>query len=508
VVRRRSLCALVASAALMTTSCAADIEVSARRSEQSPSPATPTPAPTPTLSTVPATAPSTGSVLTDEEIALADVADVGDGKPERDHDAFVAVSLIDIQRWIAEFFPSVHGAEFTPLEGGVYPVYPGRTDLPACSGTSTRADDVADYGAFYCPIDDFIVYDDAEGGMLGELSHEYGPVALGVVLAHEHAHAVQARTGNLDRGLATIVLEQHADCIAGAWAGRAAGGGSDLIRLGDADVRGALITMVAVRDPVGIDQFAPGGHGSAFDRVGAFQEGFRDGPGRCAELIDEPLPLMPNRFQTLTDRANDGDLPFGYGDGQIVPLVVDALNEYWSLQLGRAVPEFTPLRVIPVGNIAEPAQLPCTGTGHVVVAGLVVCSADGTVHLDDTVALDLYNDPIDGRADFAVGYLLALAWSDVAQELLGGNLNGVERALANDCLAGAWANDLDPRRPPRPGESESRATLSPGDLDEAVLAAIEIAGTSPDTGTAFDKVDAFRTGVLGGIEACTDRIGQ
>jgi predicted metalloprotease len=502
-VRRRSLCALIAGVALMTISCSFDIEVSTRRSEQSPSPA-----PSTEFSTEPSTTPPAEPVLTDEEIALSDVADVGDRKPERDYDAFVAAALVDIERWIAGFFPSVHGVEFTPLEGGVYPVYPGRTDLPSCSGTSTRADDVTDYGAFYCPVDDFIVYDDAEGGILGELSEEYGPVALGVVLAHEHAHAIQDRTGDLDRGLATIVLEQHADCIAGAWAGRAAAGASDLIRLGEADVRGALITMVAVRDPVGVDQFSPGGHGSAFDRVGAFQEGFRDGPGRCAELLDEPLPLMPNQFQTLTDRANDGDLPFGYGDGQIVALVVDALNEYWSDALGRAALGFSPLQVIPVRNITEPAQLPCTGRATVVVAGLVVCSADSTVHLDDTVARGLYDDPIDGRADFAVGYLLALAWSDVGQELLGSSLQGVERALANDCLAGAWANDLDPRRLPRPGEAEHRATLSPGDLDEAVLAAIEIAGNSSGTGTAFDKVDAFRAGVLGGIEACTDRIRQ
>jgi predicted metalloprotease len=503
----------------MATSCAADIEVSSQRSEQSPAATPPAPTPaSPSTTTAPPAASPPGStpestIVTDDAFALADVADVGDTKPERNHDAFVAASLVDIRRWIAEFFPRVHGVEFTPLEGSVYPVYPGREDLPACSGTSTRADDVAEYGAFYCPIDDFIVYDDTEGGMLGELSQEYGPVALGVVLAHEHAHAMQARTGHLDRGLATIVLEQHADCIAGAWAGRAAGGASDLIQLGESDVRGALITMVAVRDPVGVDQFAPGGHGSAFDRVGAFQEGFREGPGRCAELLDEPLPLMPNRFQTLTDRANDGDLPFGYGDGQIVPLVVDALNEYWSHEMDRAALEFPPLRLIPVSDIADPAQLPCAGSGNVVVvgvvvAGLVVCSTDATVYLDDSVARDLYDDPIDGRADFAVGYLVALAWSDLVQDLLGSSLYDVERALVNDCLAGAWANDLDPRRPPRPGEAESRATLSPGDLDEAVLAAIEIAGTSPDTGTAFDKVDAFRTGVLGGIAACTDRIQQ
>ena len=40
------------------------------------------------------------------------------------------------------------------------------------------------------------------------------------------------------------------------------------------DVRAGLLAMLSVRDPVGTNQFVPGGHGSAFDRVGAFQEGF------------------------------------------------------------------------------------------------------------------------------------------------------------------------------------------------------------------------------------------
>jgi predicted metalloprotease len=522
-VRRHPISALIAGALLMASGCAVDMGVSAQRSEQSPAAGTPDPAfqpsvdtpstgstlpsPSTTAPTVPGTTTET-PILLGDAIDLAEVADLGDDRPARDDDAFVAAALVDIDGWIAEFFPAVHGREFSPLERGVYPVYTGRTDVPACGGTSTRAEDVSDYGAFYCPIGDFIVYDDDDTGLLGELRAEFGPVALGVVLAHEHAHAVQARTGDLDRGLATIILEQHADCIAGAWAGRAATGGSDLIRLSDADIRGALITMVAVRDPVGIDQFAPGSHGSAFDRVGAFQEGFREGPGRCAELIDEPLPLMPNQFQTLTDRSNDGDLPFGYADGQIVPLVVDALNAYWAFEMRRAATEFAPLRVVPVSDISDPEQLPCAATRIVVVTGLVTCSADGSVFLDDAVARDLYEDPIDGRADFAVAYLLALAWSEEVQSLLGSDLRGVERALANDCLTGAWSRDLDPRRPPRPTETDSRATISPGDLDEAVLAAIEIAGDSPDAGTAFDKVDAFRTGVLGGLAACTDRIDQ
>ncbi len=52
--------------------------------------------------------------------------------------------------------------------------------------------------------------------------------------------------------------------------------------------------------------------------------------------------------------------------------------------------------------------------------------------------------------------------------------------------------------------------LSPGDLDEAVsgllrdgLAASDVNGNTVPSG--FSRVDAFRTGVLGGEDACTGR---
>jgi predicted metalloprotease len=444
----------------------------------------------------------------DDVRPLADVADIDDAKPQREYDPFVAAALDDIEAWLQVVYPEVYGEPFEPLQGGVYPVHPDRTDVPGCGGTSTRYRDVVEYGAFYCSVDDFIVYDDGDDGLLGELVDEFGPAALGVVLAHEYAHAVQQRTGDLARGLPTVILEQHADCLAGSWIDRVAGGSSDLVLLTDGDVRGTLITMVAVRDPAGIDQFSPGGHGSAFDRIGAFQEGFRNGPGRCAEIIDEPLPLMPNQFQSATDLANDGDLPFGYDEGQIVPLIVDSLNAYWAFELGRRSISFTPMRLVPVATTSD---LPCTSSPIAVVDGLVTCAADGTVYVDDAVARALYDDPIEGRADFAVGYLVALAWADRVQTLLGSDLAGAERALADDCLVGAWTLDLDPGRPPRPDESDSRGTISPGDLDEAVLAAIQIG--DPDSGTdrlgsAFEKVDSFRSGVLGGLETCIERIEQ
>lgn len=58
--------------------------------------------------------------------------------------------------------------------------------------------------------------------------------------------------------------------------------------------------------------------------------------------------------------------------------------------------------------------------------------------------------------------------------------------------------------------AEDMVWLSPGDLDEAVsglltdgLAASDVNGNTVPSG--FSRVDAFRTGVLGGEAACSGR---
>ena len=78
------------------------------------------------------------------------------------------------------------------------------------------------------------------------------------------------------------------------------------------------------------------------------------------------------------------------------------------------------------------------------------------------------------------------------------------RVLLDDCLVGAWIRDgLPPQPDGRP------LYLSAGDLDEAIVTAIQRGDHTADTnvnGTAFEKVDAFRSGVLGGMPACQGRI--
>ena len=81
----------------------------------------------------------------------------------------------------------------------------------------------------------------------------------------------------------------------------------------------------------------------------------------------------------------------------------------------------------------------------------------------------------------------------------------VARALLNDCFTGAWVRDITPDESGQTGRGTTQVSASPGDLDEAIRIAILLGdpGNNVDVvGSPFEKIDSFRTGVLGGLAAC------
>lgn len=535
---RRQLAALTLATALLATACGVDVGVSVRSATPTPSdqlattaetaPTSPTADDTdpadavgtpesvpPSPDTVPeVTLPPIVEPELNVEIPLANVVDIDPGKPDRDYDEFLAVALTDIEQWWTRMFPEVYGTEFEPLEGGIYAGYPEReTDLPGCGEPITSYDDLSQFVAFYCEFGDFMVYDDDNRDVLAPLASEFGPAVMGIVLAHEYGHAIQGRVGALDRRLATIITEQQADCFAGAWTGQAYDGESELLRLGDADVRAGLIAMLSVRDPVGTNQFVPGGHGSAFDRVGAFQVGFVEGPGRCAELLDDPLTLVPNEFRDANDFARGGDASYDCTDDpdpDCTPAPVflaDDLNHFWATAFGDSFGELT---VQPADDLDS---IPCADPVRL-ADEVLVCRSTNVVAYDEPAVVDLYRE----FGDFTLGYFYGIAWAEIAQSVTDSPLSGEPRALLNDCFTGAWVRDITPdaeRNTPRQGDRDGDGTpdgiqSSPGDLDEAIRMAIlqgDNGANVDDVGTAFEKIAALRVGVLGGLSSCESQLG-
>jgi len=547
----RALAAVTAVAAMTLAACGVNPDVvslsaaptpttsttpatdTARATDVEPATDTPTPTTTPSSDPPPTSAPtstvpeSTLPPIVEPELAveipLENVVDIDGSKPVRKYDAFLAVALTDIDQWWTRVYPEVYGEPYVPLEGGVYAGYPEReTDLPGCGEPTTDYEDLTLFVAFYCQVGDFMVYDDANQEVLAPLADEFGPAVMGIVIAHEYGHAIQARIGALGQRLATITTEQQADCFAGSWTGQAYRGESDLLRLGDADVRAGLIAMLSVRDPVGTSQFVPGGHGSAFDRVGAFQVGFLDGPARCAELLDDPLSLVPNQFRSGTDQILGGNAPYdceelrdiGGTDEDVADctpapvFLADDLNDFWATATGD---DFPVLQIVPTTDLSS---VECSAP-IALADEIIVCPETRVVAYDEPSVVELYRE----FGDFTLGYFYGIAWAEIAQRILDSGLIGEQRALLNDCFTGAWVRDITPDSRGRTARGEDTdgdgfqdvgISSSPGDLDEAIRMAILEGddGANIDVvGTAFDKIAAIRVGALDGLAACQAQLG-
>jgi predicted metalloprotease len=472
-----------------------------------PTTVTPTTA-LPTVSLAPTTSPTTAAPTTTSAppsggAPISDVVDVGNAKSDRFYDSYLAAAVADIQAWWSAEFPRLYGEPFTPLEGGIFAAYPERTaPIPGCGVSNTSYQEVSDYGAFYCPNGDFMAYDDGELGVIYDLADTFSPSVVAVVMAHEFGHAIQARTGIIERDIPTIYTEQQADCFSGAWAGRVWKGEVVGLTFNDSDLRTGLIALVAVRDPIGPSEFEPGGHGSAFDRIGAFQEGFNGGIDSCVGLVDKPLPLLPNEFTDGSDALNDGDAQFGWETQDIMDLLGRDLAVYWPAQL---TPNGSTMPTITLRRVADPASDHCGDPATMATFGAVYCATTNEVLFDEGLGRVLYDD----FGDFAVGYVVGLAFAEAAQTALGSTLQGEGRALASDCLVGAWIGTRIPGFERAATESQAPTggalTVSPGDLDEAVQTALVVGdpGLGDDLeGSAFEKIAAMRRGVISGIPVC------
>jgi predicted metalloprotease len=350
-----------------------------------------------------------------------------------------------------------------------------------------------------------IVYDDAV--LFPDLASRLGDAAVGVVVAHEYGHAIQARAKVFDEQLPTVDTEQQADCFAGAWSAHVARGESELLpAFGDEEVKAGLAAMIEVRDPVGTSAFDPNAHGTAFDRVGAFQEGFLKGPQRCRDFTrGQPNPRIDLEFTDEEQLSDDaGDLPYD----DILAALPKSLDTFWVPTLQASKVEFTPPTLVSFPTDGPYPQ--CRGlTGPELKNRVVFCPESNTIAYDENFVRDLY----DRLGDMAFAYPIASAYSDSVQTTLGFTLTGEPEVLLNDCLVGSWLVDIVPipgTDPPDPTNPSQEIVLSAGDLDEVVLTAVLLGDAATDTdlvGTAFEKIDAFRTGVLEGLAGCQARLG-
>jgi predicted metalloprotease len=232
----------------------------------------------------------------------------------------IRLAVADLQDYWAEQLPDLYGVRYQRIADSKIIPHTSTSKLPRCGTGRVRYKDV-EGNAFYCNAGKFVAYDDEQ--LFPQLAEQFGDFTIVVTLAHEWGHAVQDQAGLSGP---TLALEQQAGCFAGAWVRHVADGDSKRLTLEEGNLDTGLAGFLTFRDPPGSDPTAAGAHGSAFDRVGAFQEGFDQGPERCGDFERHPPELTEIPFADANDRDRGGDLPYR----QVLPLSAEDLDVYWS----------------------------------------------------------------------------------------------------------------------------------------------------------------------------------
>jgi len=401
----------------------------------------------------------------------------------------VSVVTADIQDYWSKEFPDLYGAKYVPIpRTRIIAGRPG-AKLPTCQGQRLSYKDVAD-NAFYCFQDNFIAYDAT--GLFRDLYNSDGPFSIALVLAHEWGHAIQDRSG--DTGGPTIYAELQADCFAGAWTGDVSRHPQQVpYTSGDLEV--ALAALLRFRDAPGSSPDDPSAHGSAFDRVNAFQDGFESGPQRCATYFDEPPLVVQIPFSSAAEASSGGNV----AAADVIPLTVNLLNEFYA----QVEPKYTPLTVDDVHafDSSKPRTIPkCGGTRPAVKqvqSRVYFCIDDGYVAFDEPFLQKIY----DQIGDFGVSSLIANPWAthvQIEQGTPGATDNTLQAVMQADCYTGGWAAAFY-------NGYLSGGSLSPGDLDELVQAFLVYSrarGVSADVPISFVRVKFFRRGFFSGYQSC------
>ena len=406
------------------------------------------------------------------------------GATDEPIDQLARNALADLQDFWTQQFPGVFGEPFQPLRGGVFSVDPDDVDPSIYpNGVSCGSNPLdVENNAFYCqaqdePNSDSISYDRA---FLTELAEQFGEFIPDLVMAHEFGHAVQGRVGYPP---ASILAETQADCFAGAWTAWVADGQAEHTTVREPELDEVLRGYVQLRDPVGTSLNEESAHGSYFDRVSAFQEGFVDGVPACRDNFGTDRVLTQQRF-------SDADIALGATGNappdQLPAIIEDSLPPFWEAVVSSSGGEFEPPSIESLGG--PPPS----------------CAEDKLDYCEDenVVAIDgagFGQDAYD-IGDFALITAIAIPYALDARDQLGLSTDDTEAIQSAVCSTGAYGRAV------FDGEFADKVTISPGDIDEGVIFLLSYGNDPeviPEAGlTGFQLVDVFRNGFTRGVEAC------
>ncbi|MDY6996923.1 MAG: peptidase [Actinomycetota bacterium] len=436
--------------------------------------------------------PATDHVTGLRPNAAAPTRDI-DGTDGGRIDELAGSAISDIEEYWQTAYPETFGDEFIPVREVV------SWDANGFDRVFCDEDTYGLVNAGYCYPDRTIGWD--RGEMLPALRRAHGEMGVAMVMAHEYGHAVSRQAGLTDEDTETLVSEQQADCFAGAYLRWVAEDSSPRFTLNTGEgLNTVLAGVISFRDPVLTEDDPDAGydeHGSAFERVSAFQFGFTDGPAACAAIDLREIGQRRGDLPVLLPEDQTGELPV---TEESVRSIVDAMEIL-----------FTPENPPALSFAADEADT-CADARPSPPASY--CPATNTIVVDMPALQDLGAppDPDDGAAlasgdNTAYSVLVSRYMVALQHEHGGVELDSANAALRTACLTGVATVEMSSEVTTPDG---STIALTAGDVDEAVsgiltngLAAGDVNGETVPSG--FSRIDAFRLGVLSDTERCFAR---
>lgn len=398
-------------------------------------------------------------------------------------DELVLSAVNDIEEFWATAYPKYLPGEFRPI-GQLVSYDSGDPDSPVVCGAQTY--DMPN--AFFCFRSNILGWD--RGLFIPVAQQYFGDMGAVGVIAHEYGHALQWMAGLVSEDTDGLVREQQADCFAGVYLRSVAAGESPRFTLSTAEgLNRVLAGAIFIRDPPLLGVFDDP-HGSALDRVSAFQMGFTGNAEQCAAIdsaeIEQRRGDLPRSVMVFDD---SGSL-----DSPINEATLDSL-------------------MTALGDILQPADPPTLTTDPSgcpdVDAPAVYCPETNQIYID-MVALQRAGEPKNEQDDQVLvqgdntalsmvtsRYVLALQRERVA------DLDTPVAALRTACLTGVAQGKMN-------DETGVDFVLSPGDADEAVaglltngVVASDVNGVPAPAG--FTRILAYRLGLSSTVDECFQR---
>lgn len=409
-------------------------------------------------------------------------------------DRLALLAVDDVEQYWRSQYPQLFGREFAPVRKLISYDSNDPDSHRICLRHQYK-----NPNAMFCRLDNSLAWD--RGALIPAGQKYFGDQAIAALIAHEYGHAVQSSADLVEFRTDTIVREQQADCFAGAYLHWVAEGGSPRFVTSTGDgLNHVLAAAISIRDPVlepGQEEMIEGGHGTALDRISAFQLGFDGGPATCTRI---DLPEIEQRR---------GDLPMelgltSYGAAQSGEVPVDEQTLATLMELLGQV--FRPVSP-PTLSFAEPD---CPGVAPSPPASYCPATNSIAVNLPLLQQLSVPADEANRvlpQGDNTAISMVTSRYVLQVQQSRGEPLDQPKTALHTACLTGVAQHAM---ARPIPLPSGNTLMLSAGDVDEAVAGLLTngIAASTVDGATVpagFTRIEAFRAGLSSTEDQCFQR---